>query len=99
MIYMTVTASTKALSAGVGRWPVPKSCGDYSSHFFHEILLGIVLNEYYNGNSGENPNRFNVKRDKISTQRYFATRLLLNITAPRPSSKSVAGSGVIEKFI
>ncbi len=52
-----------------------------------------VVGHPVDGNSGENPKRFNVKGDKISTKSYFAPRLLLNITAPRPRSKSVAGSG------
>jgi len=46
------------------------------------------------GNSRENPIRFNVKTDKISTQSYFALRFLLKSTAPKLSSKSVDGSGI-----
>jgi len=50
-------------------------------------------------NSGENTKRFNVKRDKISTQSYFALHFLRKAcpersrraNPPNKSSKSVAG--------
>ena len=38
-------------------------------------------------NSGENPKRFNGKRDKTSTKSYFALRFLCKAKPPRPSSK------------
>jgi hypothetical protein len=49
-----------------------------------------------NGNSGENPNRFNVERarkgDSINTQRYFALRFIRSAKPPEPSSQIMVGS-------
>jgi hypothetical protein len=39
-------------------------------------LWGMLCGHPVDGNSGENPKRFNVKRNKTSTQNYFALRFL-----------------------
>ncbi len=48
-----------------------------------------------NGNSGENPKRFNVKnarrRDSIKNESYFALCFVLNITKNNSNSKTIDG--------